>query len=50
MSKMEMPFIVVELSKQQDYFVTHHMIEKQLPTGWQFFFEKEFKIKSPDCY
>ena len=28
MSKIEMPFIVIEMIKQQDFFIVNHLIDK----------------------
>lgn len=50
MSKIEMPSLVIEMIKQQDFFIANHLIDKQIPIYWQKFFEKELKIVAPDCY
>ena len=50
MSKIDMPFITIECSNHEQFFITNHLIEKQLPLKWQAFFEKELNILKPDCY
>jgi len=44
MSKIDMPFITIECSNHEQFFITNHLIEKQLPLKWQAFFEKELNI------
>ena len=50
MSKIDMPFITMECSNHEQFFIINHLIEKQLPLKWQSFFERELKIEKPDCY
>lgn len=36
----EMPFLQFECSKDDQYFIITHLIERQLPFKWRSFFEK----------
>jgi hypothetical protein len=39
-----MPHILFECSKDDQFFVLTHLIERQLPLKWQKFFEEALKI------
>ena len=50
LTNQEMPYLQIECTKDEQYFILTHLIERQLPMKWQAFFEKALLIQQPDCY
>ena len=46
----QMPAIQVECSKDEQFFVMTHIIDRQLPDKWRHFFETSLAIQPPDVY